>query len=154
MAAASVAAGESPPAKASARSAHFDELLAPAAHERVQHVALGDEGRGIRVALEVHDVPRAAQPNLRFGRPATDDGQVGQDGVAQRCLAQTLNGGDQRGRAHAVARRDERGDRAGEPLVAQQRVGGEPAGIAEQFRRLRPRPLRATLAGQPVDIVG
>ena len=154
MAAASIPAGESPPARAMRPVGPFDELLAAAAHERVQHVALGDQRRGIRVALEVHDVPRAAQPHLRFGRPAADDGQVGQDGVAQRCLAQTLDGGHQRGRAHAVARRDERVDRAGEPLVAQQRVGGEPAGIAEQFRRLRPRPLRATLAGQPVDLVG
>ena len=154
IAADSMPAGESLSARLERAVGPGHEFVAAATNQRMQHVTLGDQRGRVRITLGVDDVPCTPQSDLGLCGAATKDGQVGKGRVSQRRLAQALHRRHFRSRCHAVARGDQRIDRAREPLVVLKRIGGEPRRVAEQRRRLRPCALGAALVRQARKIVG
>ena len=130
-----------------------DQFVSAATDQRVQDMTLRHQGSRVGITLGVDDIPRALQSELGFGCAASKDGQVGQDRISQRRLAQVLHRGDFRGRRHAVAGGDERVDRARQPFITQEWIGGQPRGIAEQRCRLRPGAFGSPVVRQPCDVI-
>ena len=96
-----------------------DQFVTAATDQRVQHMTLRDQRRGVGVPFGIHDVPGPTEPNVRFGRAAAQDRQVRQHRVAQWGFAEALHRRDLCGRGHAVTGGDQRVDRSGQALVVQ-----------------------------------
>ncbi len=108
------------------------------ADQRVQDASLADPGGGVRVGGRVAELPGAAQGALGLSCAAEQDGEVTEDGVADRGVEEVLDrrnhglGLEHRTRAdHGIDCADEEELPVGVPV-------GEPARLQERVGSVRP----------------
>lgn len=120
----------------------------------VQDEALRDQCGDVGFAIETDYSPSAFESEVGLGRPATQDGEICQCGVAQRGLSQALHDRHVRRRAHTVACGQQRVDRQGGALVTAKPIRGQTTGLSIEFGGRCPLAVGGAGLGERVEFVG